>query len=215
MTGFFITVEGGDGAGKTTHLKFIHEWLQNRKVKVLLSREPGGTEIGESIRELLLHGRRRITDETELLLMFAARMENIEQLIRPAIARGDCVLCDRFTDASYAYQGGGRGISNVRISQLEQWVHGDLQPDLTIVLDVPIETAMKRTLDRGEASDRFERESRDFKNAVRQSYIDRAERFPDRIKVIDASKSIEEVESSVETVLLDFYTDWQIDNAKT
>ncbi|NKB77088.1 MAG: dTMP kinase [Gammaproteobacteria bacterium] len=208
MTGFFITVEGGDGAGKTTHLTFIYEWLRGRGMNVVRTREPGGTDVGESIRELLLHAVGKMFDDTELLLMFAARMQNIEQLIKPAIAKGDCVLCDRFTDASYAYQGGGRGINMDRIAELEQWVQGDLQPDLTIILDVPIETGMKRTQKRGEVSDRFERESMTFKKAVRQSYLDRAACFPKRIQLIDASGSIESVESNIEAVLSSFCECW-------
>ena len=205
MKGFFITVEGGDGAGKTTQLRFIENWLGGQGVEVVNTREPGGTEVGEQIREMLLYAKDKMSDNTELLLMFAARMQNIEEIIIPAMENGNCVLCDRFTDATYAYQGGGRGIDDERIATIEHWAQGELQPDLTIVLDVPIETGIKRTKRRGDATDRFERENLVFKNAVRQAYIDRAARFPDRVKLIDASQSVEGVEQDIATELRVFY----------
>ena len=167
--GLFITLEGGEGAGKTTHIPFIKSVLQQAGRTVCVTREPGGTQLGEVIRSLLLApSETDISANTELLLMFAARAEHLHQVIRPALQRGEIVLCDRFTDATYAYQGGGRGIKLERIRVLEQWVQGDQRPDLTLLFDVPVEVGIERAKGRG-ALDRFEQESRDFFERVRQS----------------------------------------------
>ena len=203
-TGIFITVEGGDGAGKTTHISFISEYMSAMGWQVVNTREPGGTELGESLRALLLDSNDiAISDHTELLLMFAARMQHIDQVIGPALAQGKCVLCDRFTDATYAYQGAGRGIDDHRISELEQWVQQGLQPDLTIVLDVPVEIGLSRTEQRGQSKDRFEQQQLEFKQAVRDRYLERAEQFPQRIKLIDASKTLDQVSTQIKSCLVE------------
>ncbi len=193
--GLFITVEGVDGAGKTTHIPFLARFLNDAGLEVIITREPGGTRSGEALREILLHRPDNpICGDTELLLMFAARMEHLKQVILPAVQSGKCVLCDRFTDATYAYQGGGRGIDENRIARLEEWVQNGFQPDLTLVLDVSVEVGLSRTRGRGDQSDRFEQEKTEFKERVRRAYHDRAQRYPDRIKLVDASHSIEETQ---------------------
>ena len=201
MSGRFVTVDGGEGAGKSTQMESIREYLERRGYRVVMTREPGGTSLGEEIRALLLgHREWGMTLAAETLLMFAARAEHLERVIRPALAAGCWVLCDRFTDATYAYQGGGRGLPLERIAVLEEWVQGELRPDLTLLLDVPVATGLMRAGRRGVA-DRFEREDVDFFERVRAIYLERAAREPDRCRVVDASQSVEAVRAEVETIL--------------
>lgn len=203
-TGRFITVEGVEGAGKSTHLPFIHELLADAGLAVVATREPGGTELGESLRALLLAPRDDpMAIDTELLLMFAARCEHIAQIIRPALAAGKWVLCDRFTDATYAYQGGGRRVPASRIATLEEWVQRDLRPDLTIILDVPVRTGMERILARDE-HDRFEREDMAFFERIRSRYLETARQAPRRCRVVDASGDIEEVRERLRGMLEEY-----------
>jgi dTMP kinase len=194
----FISFEGIDGAGKSTHIAFVAAFLAGRGVTVLTSREPGGTPLGEKLRELLLHEKMHL--ETEALLMFASRREHIAQLIGPALARGDWVICDRFTDASFAYQGGGRGLDRFKMETLEHWVHADLQPDLTLLFDVPLDVARAR-LDATRALDKFEQEKSDFFAAARQEYLRRAAQFPQRFRVIDSTRSIADIEQELAGIL--------------
>lgn len=196
--GKFITLEGVDGAGKSTHIPAIARLLQARGKEVLLTREPGGTPLGEKLRELLLH--ENMHPETESMLMFAARREHIEQVIRPALARGAYVVSDRFTDASFAYQCGGRGVSTVKIGQLEQWVQGDFQPDLTLLFDVPVAVSTQR-LAGARNPDRFEQEGADFFERIRNAYLARAEQFPQRFRVIDSGKPISDIHYELEEIL--------------
>jgi len=204
MRGRFITLEGSEGSGKSTNLAYIHEKLQQSGVDVILTREPGGTPLGEQIRELLLdHRQQAMASDTELLLMFAARAQHLNELILPALEQGKWVLCDRFTDATYAYQGAGRGISEERIGLLEQWVQGDLRPDLTFFLDLPVDQGLARAGERS-APDRFEREKIDFFERVRQGYLKQAEREPQRYRVVDASVPLEQVQSQLDTILADY-----------
>lgn len=191
----FITLEGGEGVGKTTNLDFIQDYLTSRGIVVLRTREPGGTSIGERVRDILLNSYAMDT-WTELLLMFAARAQHISEVIRPALVSGKWVLSDRFTDASHAYQGGGRGLDGEIIGRLEAWVQQELQPDLTLLLDAPVELGMARAKNRGEV-DRFESERLDFFEKVRAAYLARAERFPERIRRVDASGSLAEVQSRI------------------
>ncbi len=201
MSGRLVTVDGGEGAGKTTQIGFMREYLERRGYRVVTTREPGGTSLGEEIRALLLgHRDGGMTLAAETLLMFAARAEHLAKIIRPALATGCWVLCDRFTDATYAYQGGGRGLPLERIAVLEDWVQGELRPDLTLLLDVPVATGLMRAGRRGVA-DRFEREDVDFFERVRAMYLERAAREPDRYRIVDASQSVEAVRAEVETVL--------------
>jgi dTMP kinase len=188
MTGKFISFEGIDGAGKSTHIGFVADYLSAQGKDVVSSREPGGTPLGEKLRDLLLHEKMHL--ETEALLMFASRREHIAQVIEPALARGQWVLSDRFTDASFAYQGGGRGLDLAKMDVLENWVHPQLQPDLTLLFDVPLEVARLR-LDASRTLDKFEREHADFFNACRNEYLRRARQFPQRIAVIDSTQSME------------------------
>ncbi len=193
--GLFITVEGSDGAGKTTHIPFLERLLSEAGLEVIVTREPGGTRLGEALREILLHQpEQSICGNTELLLMFAARAEHLEQVILPAVRSGKCVLCDRFTDATYAYQGGGRGVDENRIETLEEWVQNGYQPDLTLVFDVPVEVGLSRTRSRQDQLDRFEQEDTAFKESVRRAYQDRARRYPERIKLVDSSYSIAQIQ---------------------
>lgn len=201
MSGKFITVEGGEGAGKTTQLAFMREHLERSGHRVLSTREPGGTALGEEIRALLLgqhHDGMALTTET--LLMFAARTEHLERVVRPALAAGRWVLCDRFTDATYAYQGGGRGLPLAKIAVLEDWVQGDLRPDLTLLFDLPIRVGLERAGRRG-AADRFEREGTAFFERVRAVYLERATQHPDRYRIVDADRPVEAVRADVETFL--------------
>lgn len=191
----FITLEGGEGVGKTTNLAFIEDYLTTRGVDLLRTREPGGTPLGERIRGLLLDSD-GMNSSAELLLVFAARAQHLDEVIRPALAAGRWVLCDRFTDASYAYQGGGRNLDLSVIGFLEQWVQAGLQPDLTLLLDTSIEVGMSRVRDRG-ATDRFESEHLGFFEKVRAAYLYRADKYPDRIKRVDASGSLGSVQAGI------------------
>lgn len=201
MTGLFITLEGPEGAGKTTNREFLASHLRAAGLSVVLTREPGGTALAERIRDLLL-----ATDEepmavdTELLLMFAARAQHLERVIRPALQRGDVVLCDRFTDATYAYQGGGRGVPSERIAALEQFVQGSLRPDLTLVFDLPVDVGLARAAARGRL-DRFELEGRPFFEAVRQAYLARAAAAPQRYHLVDAAQPLAQVQSALSALL--------------
>ena len=205
--GCLITLEGIEGAGKSSHMQFIAEKLQQDGKGVLLTREPGGTTLGEGIRELLLKkNKESMFEETELLLMFAARAQHVQQVILPAITEGKIVICDRFTDSSYAYQGGGRGISIEKIHQLEIWLFsGSLsgfKPDLTLLLDLSVETGLSRARARGEA-DRFEIETVNFFQNARDTFLNIAQDEPDRVKVINAEQQLESVQSSILEVLVE------------
>ena len=202
--GLFITLEGGEGAGKSTCIPFVRELLEHSGHKVLLTREPGGTELGERIRELLLTpDDTPIHEQAELLLMFAARAQHIQTVILPAMAQGTIVLCDRFTDATYAYQGGGRGIDNDRIAVLEDWVQQGLQPDLTILFDISVEQGLERAGNRSDP-DRFEQENVEFFKRVRQAYLDRAVQYPQRFSIIDASQPLDDVQQQLTRVITEF-----------
>ncbi len=200
-SGCFVTVEGGEGAGKTTQLAFMRAYLEQAGCRVTPTREPGGTPLGEEIRALLLgHRHDGMALATETLLMFAARAEHLERVIRPALAAGHWVLCDRFTDATYAYQGGGRGLPPDRIAILEDWTQGTLRPDLTLVLDLSVEMGLERAGRRG-AADRFEREEKAFFERIRAVYLDRARRHPDRYRIVNADRPVEAVRAEVEAIL--------------
>jgi len=194
----FITFEGVDGAGKSTHLAWFTDALRQRGIDLVLTREPGGTPLGEKLREILLH--EPMHAETEAMLMFAARREHLEQVIRPAMEQGTWVVSDRFSDASFAYQGGGRGVSIAKLEQLERWVQDDLQPDLTLLFDIPIEVARQR-LASNASLDRFELEQGEFFERVRQAYLARAAKKPQRFIVIEAEKSISEVKQKLSEVI--------------
>jgi len=196
--GKFITLEGVDGAGKSTHLGFVADWLRQQGREVVVTREPGGTPLGETLRELLLH--REMDADTELLLMFAARQEHLAGLILPALARGAWVVSDRFTDASYAYQCGGRGIPADRIATLEAWVQRGFVPDLTLLFDVPPDVAETRRA-AARTADRFEREAGSFFSRVRNAYLDRARAEPGRIRVLDARLSIADLQAGIGELL--------------
>lgn len=199
MRGKFITLEGMDGAGKSTHIPNIIELLKARGFEVVSTREPGGTSLGERLRELLLH--ESMNPETETLLMFAARREHIAQVIEPALARGAYVLSDRFTDATFAYQSAGKGVLPSKIRELEAWVQEGLQPDLTLLFDVPVSVSIDR-LASARAPDKFERESQDFFEKIRASYLERASEYPTRFQIIDANRPLADVESSVKEIIL-------------
>lgn len=201
MTGKFITLEGIEGAGKSSQLAFIKAWLERAGKTVLQTREPGGTPLGEKIREVLLdHHNDAMAADTELLLMFAARAQHLAQVVRPALARGEWVLCDRFTDATYAYQGGGRGIARERIAALETWVQGELRPHLTVLLDVPVDVGLTRAGQRSEP-DRFERERAEFFTRVREAYLQLAREHAARYRVVDASQPLAAVQQQLENIL--------------
>jgi dTMP kinase len=201
VTGLFITLEGPEGAGKSTNRDYLAAKLREHGVQVLLTREPGGTPLAERIRELLLTpSDESMCADTELLLVFAARAQHLAEVIRPALARGEVVLCDRFTDATYAYQGGGRGLSHDRIAVLESFVQGDLRPDLTLVFDLPVEVGLARAAARGRL-DRFEQEGRTFFDAVRSTYLARAEAEPARYRLVDAAQSLADVQRSLDAWL--------------
>jgi dTMP kinase len=187
VAGKFITLEGVDGAGKSTHLTWLVEHLRQQGKTVVQTREPGGTPLGEKLRELLLHDPMHL--ETEALLMFAARREHLERVIKPAVERGDWVVCDRFTDASFAYQGGGRGLSTAKLAQLENWVQDGFHPDLTLLFDLPVEIAAQRMAGAARELDRFEQEKADFHERVRAAYLARASEMPQRVRVIDSRKT--------------------------
>ena len=194
----FITFEGIDGAGKSTHIGFVASFLQEHGVQLVTSREPGGTALGEKLRDLLLHQKMHL--ETEALLMFASRREHIAEVIAPALARGHWVISDRFTDASFAYQGGGRGLDRNKMETLEHWVHADLQPDLTLLFDVPLDVARAR-LDATRELDKFEQEKADFFAATRGEYLRRAAQFPQRFRVIDSTRPIADIQQELARIL--------------
>lgn len=195
----FITLEGGEGVGKSTNLAFIERYLRDRGVPLVKTREPGGTPLGESIRELLLK-EQAMSSEAELLLVFAARAQHLSEVIGPALSLGHWVLSDRFTDASYAYQGGGRGVSMERIAALEAWIQGPLRPDLTLLLDTPIEVGLERARARG-VTDRFEKEQNPFFERVRKVYLQRQTEEPLRMRRINAALSVDEVQAQIALAL--------------
>jgi dTMP kinase len=202
MAGYFITLEGGEGAGKSTAITTIREWLTTAGKTFVLTREPGGTPPAERIRELLLDpATGELAPLTELLLMFAARNENLQQIIRPALAAGKVVVSDRFTDASMAYQGGGRGLGRVPVERLAELVHGDIRPDLTLLLDVPVDVGLDRIGERAAGPDRFEQTRPEFLERVRAAYLEQAEREPQRFAVIDASLGLEAVSKRIRSIL--------------
>lgn len=205
--GRFFTFEGIDGAGKSSHVSFVKQCLEESGATVITSREPGGTPVGEKLRDMLLHDKMDL--ETEALLMFASRREHIAKLIEPALERGDWVLSDRFTDSSFAFQCGGRGIGIEKMGVLEQWVHANLQPDLTFLFDVPTEVAAKRMQGSREAMDRFELEALDFHVRVRNEYLRRAAAFPDRFRIVDATRSIPEVRETLRTLCAEAIAAWK------
>ena len=201
MTGLFITLEGPEGAGKSTNREYLAARLRAEGIDVVLTREPGGTPLAERIRDLLLApSDESMHADTELLLVFAARAQHLAQVIRPALERGAIVLCDRFTDATYAYQGGGRGLSHERIAALEAFVQGPLRPDLTLVFDLPVEVGLARATARGRL-DRFEQEGRTFFDAVRSTYLNRAKAEPGRYRLVDAAQSLPDVQRSLDALL--------------
>jgi dTMP kinase len=204
MRGKFITIEGTEGVGKTTNIEFIMQWLNDNGISFINTREPGGTPLAEEIRQVLLSNREeRVCSKAELLMMFAGRAQHIDQVIEPQLAQGNWVLCDRFTDATYAYQGAGREMGNDLIKSLETMVQGDMRPDLTLVLDVPVELGLERAGKRSEP-DRFELEKTDFFNRVRQAYLSMATNNPERYKIIDASQTLEHVQLQIADTLNSF-----------
>ncbi|MBS69216.1 MAG: dTMP kinase [Pseudomonas sp.] len=201
MKGLFVTLEGPEGAGKSTNREYLAERLRARGVDVVLTREPGGTPLAERIRELLLTpADEPMAVDTELLLVFAARAQHLAQVIRPALERGAVVLCDRFTDATYAYQGGGRGLSIERIAQLEVFVQGELRPDLTLIFDLSVEIGLARAAARGRL-DRFEQEGIRFFESVRRAYLDRAKAAPSRYRIIDAAQPLNAVQQDIQALI--------------
>lgn len=199
--GSFITIEGIEGGGKSTHLALVRSLLEAAGKSVVVTREPGGTTLGEEVRELLLdHRHEGMASDAELLLMFAARAEHLHRVIRPALAEGRWVLCDRFTDATYAYQGGGRGLAEERVAALEAWTQGELRPSLTLLLDVPVAVGLERAGGRALA-DRFEQERHEFFERVRACYLRRAEHEPARFRVIDARPPLAQVQAEIREVV--------------
>lgn len=203
-TGKFITFEGIDGAGKSTHIAYVAEALAQRGKTIVQTREPGGTALGEVLREVLLQQKMHL--ETEALLMFAVRRENLAQVIEPALQRGDWVICDRFTDSSFAYQGGGRKLALDKLNALEQWVHPHLQPDLTLLFDVPIDVARAR-LDATRDLDKFEQEKADFFADTRAEYLRRAAEFPARFRIIDSTQTISAIRTQLDGLLAELCSD--------
>jgi len=204
MNGKFISIEGIEGAGKSTQISFIQTFLQQHGKTVVNTREPGGTKLGEQIRALLLTPREEgMSHDAELLLMFAARAEHLATVIEPALKRGDWVLCDRFVDATFAYQGGGRGINQQRIEAISEWTLQGKATDLTLLFDLPVEVGQARVLKRQQDKDRFEQEKNDFFQSIRDCYLARAAAEPDRIRIIDASQDIENIQQQVSAVLLE------------
>ncbi len=201
--GKFITFEGIDGAGKSTHLAWLERFLQDKGLEVVVTREPGGTALGEALRQLLLDHRQAMHPETEALLMFAARREHLDKVILPALGRGAWVISDRFTDASFAYQGGGRGMSTEKLEKLECWVQAEFSPDLTLYFDVPVILGRER-VPSARMADRFERETDSFFERVRQAYLQRARQFPQRIRVVDGSQPLAAVKAAVAEIIGDF-----------
>lgn len=205
MRGKFITIEGTEGVGKTTNIEFIKQWLTHQSIPFVNTREPGGTPLAEEIRQVLLSNRdEAVCSKAELLMMFAGRAQHIDQLIEPQLAAGKWVLCDRFTDATYAYQGAGREMGNDLIASLETMVQGKMRPDLTLILDIPVEQGLERAGQRSEP-DRFELEQTDFFNRVRTAYLTMAADQPQRYRVIDASLSLIEVQKQIANVLEQFW----------
>ncbi len=201
VSGLFITLEGPEGAGKSTNRDYLAARLRAHGIELVLTREPGGTPLAERIRELLLTpSDESMAADTELLLVFAARAQHLASVIRPALARGAVVLCDRFTDATYAYQGGGRGLSGERIATLERFVQHSLQPDLTLVFDLPVQVGLARAAARGRL-DRFEQEGQEFFEAVRQAYLARAHGAPARYVLLDAAQPLERVQQDIDALL--------------
>ncbi|MBI3939048.1 MAG: dTMP kinase [Betaproteobacteria bacterium] len=200
MRGKFITLEGIDGAGKSTHLAWLAEKLRSRGLDVTVTREPGGTAVGENLRELLLDRAQRMHPETEAMLMFAARREHLDKVILPALARGTWVLCDRFSDATFAYQGGGSGVAWDKLQALEHWVQDGLQPDLTLYFDVPPEVGLRR-VSGVRLPDRFEQERDGFYRNVREAYLRRAREFPERVQVLDGTHSVSEIQKELESII--------------
>jgi dTMP kinase len=198
MRGKFITLEGMDSAGKSTHIPDIIKLLESKGVEVISTREPGGTVLGEQLRALLLN--EAMHPETETLLMFAARREHIAKVIEPGLARGAWVLSDRFTDATYAYQSGGRGVSAEKVISLEAWVQGNLQPDLTLLFDVPVEVSVAR-LASARSPDKFERESAEFFTLIRNAYLDRANKHPNRFRVVNSNQALSDVKIEVKNII--------------
>ena len=196
----FITLDGIDGAGKSTNLAVMKAWFEKHQLPVLFTREPGGTPAGEALREILLNPATQVSLRTETLLMFAARQQHLETVILPALKNGTHVVSDRFTDATFAYQGGGRGVPLQDIATLEHWVQGDFRPDLTLLLDVPLEVSMAR-INQTREKDRFEQEAAEFFNRVREVYLQRANEQPERYAVIDSSQSLDAVKNQIETAL--------------
>ncbi|MBT4759214.1 MAG: dTMP kinase [Nitrosomonadales bacterium] len=196
--GKFITLEGVDGAGKTTHIEFIKNYLSDLGIHYVMTREPGGTLLGERLRDILLHDE--MTPETETMLMFAARNEHIDKVIRPNLLSGAVVISDRFTDASYAYQAGGKGVKEEKIDILKNWVQGSLQPDLTFLFDLPVEISMER-LKKTRNLDKFERENKNFHENIRKKYLMLANACPERFVVLDSQKSIEEIQCQIKLKL--------------
>ena len=202
--GKFITLEGSEGSGKTTNMAYIEQLLEEAGVELIVTREPGGTPLGETIREILLDSRQTsMSEDTELMLMFAARAQHMHEKIRPALDAGKWVLCDRFVDATYAYQGGGRGISLERIGKLDSWVLNGFKPELTLYLDIGVAQGLKRAEARAEL-DRFEKEKIDFFERVRSGYLNRVEAEPERFRVVDASEPLEQVQRSIKSHIEQF-----------
>ncbi|MBD3654264.1 dTMP kinase [Kangiella sp.] len=205
QTGKFITIEGTEGVGKSTNIAFIKAWFEAKNISLLHTREPGGTPLAEEIRELLLSKRDEQVDaKSELLLMYAARAQHVSQKIKPALEQGQWVLCDRFSDASFAYQGAGRALGLDKLVALDQWVLEGFKPDLTILLDLPVEVGLSRAQERGPI-DRFEEEKVEFFEQVRDGYLQIAQQEPERVKIVDARGSLEEVQQQIEQVLMNFY----------
>jgi len=206
--GLFITFEGIDGAGKSTHVAWSADFLRAQGVPLTLTREPGGTALGEKIRELLLETQDQVHPETEALLMFSARRQHLEEVIAPALLRGDCVLCDRFTDASFAYQGGGRGVEKAKLAALETWVHPQLQPDLTVLFDVSAQVGRDRVA-RIKSPDRFERESAEFFVRVRDAYLERMHQSLHRFVRIDGTLAIPDIQQQLKKTLNMALSKWK------
>lgn len=203
--GRFITIEGTEGVGKSTNIEFIRQWLEVRGIELVQTREPGGTPFAEDVRNLLLAVRDESVDETaELLLMFAARSQHLNKLIKPALERGAWVLCDRFTDSTYAYQGGGRGVEMEKIAALEKFVQGELRPDMTLILDIDVTVGLERASKRA-ALDRFESEKVEFFERVRSVFLARAEQAPERYRVVNAGQPLVDVQGDIEQVLEALY----------
>ena len=208
MNGFFLVLDGIDGAGKSTHLAFIQEFLANERIETIYTREPGGTEVGEALRSILLNKNNTIHADTETLLMFAARAQHLNQLIYPALEQGKWVISDRFTDASYAYQSGGREMPDSRIATIETWVQGDFRPDMTIIFDVPVAVSQERVA-KARQKDRFEQEDPEFFARVRQAYLRQAAKNPKRYAVVDSNQDKEMVQNHLLHILCTCLKEWR------